>query len=301
MGNSGIPIHTGRLVALGACGPERLLYGAPRDLLLGLRFINSEGNLISAGGRVVKNVAGYDITRLITGSAGTLGFITEATWRVSTQPQRGAAITAEGSLEACTAAATAVLKSNCVPVFVTCVPVNPAAAGVDPSRWNMIVGFEGFSQTVDYQLEKCSGILQNGQLKVIDQSDYPVLEGPFAGNYQQVAQSAFILRGDFLLNRVAGFLKALDDNPALKNVLLDFGCGRILGGLDELSEEQWRRMCTLASENDGHVLLEKAPDDFRKDHDVFGLPNAAWKIMHRIKAELDPDNTFAPGRLPGKV
>ena len=107
----------GRLVALAACGPERLLYGAPRDLLLGLRFINSAGNLISAGGRVVKNVAGYDITRLITGSAGTLGFITEATWRVSTLPQRCAAITAEGSLDACAAAALEVLKSNCLPVF----------------------------------------------------------------------------------------------------------------------------------------------------------------------------------------
>ena len=54
-------------------------------------------------------------------------------------------------------------------------------------------------------------------------------------------------------------------------------------------------------ENDGHVLLEKSPDDFRKRNDVFGRPRSAWKIMHRIKKELDPNNTFAPGRLPGKV
>jgi FAD/FMN-containing dehydrogenase len=291
----------GRLVALAACGPERLLYGAPRDLLLGLRFINSAGDLISAGGRVVKNVAGYDITRLITGSAGTLGFITEATWRLSTMPQRCAAISAEGSLAACKAAATDVLKSNCLPVFVASMPARPQAAGSDRSLWNMVVGFEGFSETVDYQREKCSAILEKAQMKVVDQFDYPVHQGAFAGIYEQLAQSSFILRGDFLLNRVAGFLDSLNGNPALANVFLDFGCGRILAGLDDFSDEQWRRMCSLAEEHGGHVLLEKAPDDFRKANDVFGLPSPTWKVMQKIKTELDPDGTFAPGKLPGKV
>lgn len=291
----------GRLVALGACGPERLLYGAPRDLLLGLRFINSAGHLISAGGRVVKNVAGYDITRLITGSAGALGFISEATWRLSTLPQRCAAITAEGPLDACSAAALEVLKSNCLPVFVTCLPGNSPTTEVDRSSWNIVVGFEGFSQTVDYQLEKCSGMLQKSRLKVMGQTDYPVHEGAFSEVYEKLAQSSFILRGDFLLNRCAGFFRTLDDNLSLSNVFLDSGCGRILAGLEDLSDEQWNRLCGLALENDGHLLLEKAPDDFKKRSDVFGLPEAAWKIMHKIKAELDPDNIFAPGRLPGKV
>jgi len=291
----------GRLVALAACGPERLLYGGPRDLLLGLRFVNSAGNLISAGGRVVKNVAGYDITRLMTGSAGTLGFITEATWRVSTLPDRCAAITAEGSLDACAAAALEILKSNCLPVFAVCMPADSATAKAADSLWHIIVGFEGFSQTVDYQLEKCSGMLQKGALKVSRQFDYAVHQGAFGEVYEKLGRSAFILRADFLLNKCAGFLKALDDNLSLSHVFLDSGCGRILIGLQALSDAQWSRICSLAEQNDGHVLLEKAPDDFRKRNDVFGLPNAAWKLMHRIKTELDPDNLFAPGRLPGKV
>ena len=62
-----------------------------------------------------------------------------------------------------------------------------------------------------------------------------------------------------------------------------------------------RAIFTLANNYDGHVLLEKAPDEFKKHNDVFGLPNAAWHIMHKIKARLDPDNIFSPGRLPGKV
>jgi len=291
----------GRMVALAACGPERLLYGAPRDLLLGLRFIDSRGRLISAGGRVVKNVAGYDITRLITGSSGTLGFITEATWRVSTMPQRCAAITAEGSLGACAAAALEILKSNCVPVFVAGMPGVQPAADAGNRSWTIVVGFEGFSETVAYQLEKCRGMLQDAQLKVLEPADYPVHPGCLGEVYNRLSPSPFILRGDFLLNRVADFCRALDEAVANSQLFLDFGCGRILAGIDDLSDEQWSRVGHLAIEHDGHVLLEKAPDDFKKRNDVFGLPNAAWKVMHRIKAELDPDNLFAPGRLPGKV
>ena len=112
----------GSLVALAACGPERMAYGAPRDLLLGLRYIDSKGVLVTAGGRVVKNVAGYDMTRLLTGSAGTLGFISEATWRVSTIPERCAAITAVGALDVCAATALKIVQSTLSPVYVTCLP-----------------------------------------------------------------------------------------------------------------------------------------------------------------------------------
>jgi FAD/FMN-containing dehydrogenase len=289
----------GRLVALAPCGPERMIYGAPRDLLLGLRYINSSGQLISGGGRVVKNVAGYDITRLLTGSAGTLGFITEATLRVSTMPERCAAITAAGSLDACTATALEILKSNCQPVFVCGVPDSQAAA--DPNSWKLIIAFEGFSRTVDYQIEKGSAMLLDGQLKVLEQTEYPVHEVKFSEVYKPISQSAFILRGDFLLNRVADFIKALNDELPVSRVFSDYGCGRILAGIDELSNEQWSHIWALAGKHDGHVLLEKAPDEFKKHNDVFGLPNAAWSVMHKIKAELDPDSIFAPGRLPGKV
>ena len=291
----------GRLVALAACGPERLLYGAPRDLLLGLRYINSSGQLISAGGRVVKNVAGYDLTRLITGSASSLGFITEATWRVSTMPERCAAISAWGALDACAATALDILGSICVPAFVVCNPDTLLSSDPDSEKWNLIIGFEGFSRTVDYQIEKCSAILRDGHLKVCEPVDYGVHDGILAKAYSQISKADYIMRGDFLLDRVSDFVNAFGGMLPAALTSLDFGCGRVLAGIDELSDEQWSRLCKLAAEHDGHILLEKAPDDFKKRNDVFGLPTSAWKIMHRIKAELDPHNLFAPGRLPGRV
>ncbi len=285
----------GSLIALAACGPERMAYGAPRDLLLGLRYIDSRGRQVTAGGRVVKNVAGYDMTRLITGSAGTIGFISEATWRVSTIPERGAAITATGSLDTCAAVAREIVQSKLSPIYVTCLP--EGASG----DWKIIVGFEGFSETVDYQMEKCEAMLEGGKLQSPEKTDYAVHAGRFRDVYEELGRRPFILRADFPLDRVADFIQALDDRSALSGVLLDFGCGRILAGLGALGTEDWLRLCELIDQREGHGMLIKAPDDFRKLNDVFGTPRPEWKVMHRIKAAMDPDNIFAPGSLPGKV
>jgi len=291
----------GSLVALAACGPERMTYGAPRDLLLGLRYIDSKGVLVTAGGRVVKNVAGYDMTRLLTGSAGTLGFISEATWRVSTIPERCAAITAVGALDACAATALKIVQSVLSPVHVACRPADQSSAGKVSGDWKIVVGFEGFSQTVDYQMEKCAAVLKTVGLHSPERADYPVHDGRFGDEFDEMGQSPFILRADFPLDRVAGFIGALDDRPALSKVFLDFGCGRLLAGLDGMDDDDWARLCKRIDQHDGHGLLVKAPDDFRKRNDVFGTPRPEWKVMHRIKAALDPDNIFAPGCLPGKV
>ena len=153
----------------------------------------------------------------------------------------------------------------------------------------------------DYQIEKCSAMLQDRQLELPEQADYPVHQGPFGDVNSSISMSPFILRGDFLLNQTADFIQSVTSELAVSRIFLDFGCGRILAGIEELSDEQWSGLSDLAIKHHGHVLLEKAPDDFRQRNDVFGTPNAAWKIMHKIKAELDPDNVFAPGRLPGKV
>jgi FAD/FMN-containing dehydrogenase len=291
----------GSLVALAACGPERMAYGAPRDLLLGLRYIDSKGVLVTAGGRVVKNVAGYDMTRLLTGSAGTLGFIAEATWRVSTIPERCAAITAAGSLDACAATALKIVQSVLSPVYVVCRPADQLSARKVSGDWKIVIGFEGFSQTVEYQLEKCGAVLEMAGLHSPEKADYPVHEGRFGDTYDEIGRSPFILRADFPLDRVAGFIGQFDGRPALSKVFLDSGCGRLLAGLDDISDDDWARLCERIDQHNGHGLLLKAPDDFRKRNDVFGRPRPEWKVMHRIKAAMDPDNIFGPGCLPGKV
>ncbi len=291
----------GGLVALASCGPERMAYGAPRDLLLGLRYIDSKGRSVTAGGRVVKNVAGYDMTRLLTGSAGTLGFISEATWRVSAVPERCAAISAAGSLDACAATALEIVQSKLSAIYVACLPTDSSPTVKNTAVWKIVVGFEGFSQTVDYQMDKCGALLENTGLHSVEKSEYPLHTGRFSDEYREVGRHPFILRADFPLDRVAAFISAIGDRPRLSRVLLDYGCGRVLAGLDEMQDEDWKHICGQIDGHQGHGLLISAPDDFRERNEVFGNPRPEWKVMHRIKAALDPDNIFAPGCLPGKV
>jgi FAD/FMN-containing dehydrogenase len=154
---------------------------------------------------------------------------------------------------------------------------------------------------VEYQLEKCGTVLEAAQLQSLEKQDYAVHAGRFGDLYAKMGALPFILRADFLLDRVADFIDALDGSPALSDVLLDFGCGRVLAGLETLSNADWGRLCEVIDQHDGHGLLMKAPDDFRKENDVFGAPRPEWKVMHRIKAAMDPTGVFAPGCLPGKV
>jgi len=297
----------GGLVALGACGPERLRYGAPRDLLLGLRFVSGAGEPIAAGGRVVKNVAGYDVTRLMAGSAGTLGFLTALTFRVFLRPEACRAVTATGSLDACAAAAADLLRSNLEPVFIT---ASSAFRTPDPALWRLLVGFEGFETTVRVQAERGSDLLRKAGLspcpsdaggpQSAESATYPVIDGIHAEALRELAACPFVLRADLPLDLTARFVADAGALLGDARVLLDFGCGRVMGGKPSLADDAWARLCRLADQAGGHILLENAPPDFKQRHDVFGSPRPEWALTHRLKAALDPHGIFAPGRLPGR-
>ncbi|MBM4043445.1 MAG: FAD-binding protein, partial [Planctomycetes bacterium] len=296
----------GGMVALGACGPERLAYGAPRDALLGLRFVSGTAKHIKAGGRVIKNVAGYDITRLLAGSAGTLGLLTELTFRVSAVPEVCRVLRASGTLAQCAAAASELLRSRLCPIFVTASPVPNLESGIsnlgsaswrESAPWTSCVGFEGFDATVAAQLDGCSAVLSNAGLGEAETLDYPILDGIHAQTYRTLHDAAFVVRADVSLNAVSAMATVLP-NPA--RCLLDFGCGRVTLGFASLSDEEWAALCSAASDAGGHVVAEKAPAEFKQQHDVFAPERPAWNVMRRLKAALDPHGVFAPGRLPGR-
>jgi glycolate oxidase subunit GlcD len=294
----------GSVVALGACGPERLRYGAPRDLLLGLRFVSGTGRLISTGGKVVKNVAGYDLGRLLAGSAGTLGFLTELTLRVASLPDSCSLVEGRGSLERITSAASELLGSTVEPAFVSAEPLNGTDAEKGPllagRAWRLTVGLEGFGETVEAQTESVLSRLSRAGLEQEALGDYEIYEGPFAEAQERLDRSLFLLRADLPIDRVARFVEAAAGAVRMEGLFVDLGCGRVRAGVSDISEEAWERLCGLAESHEGYILLEKAPDPFRKAHDVYGRPRGDWKVMHRIKRALDPNRIFAPGRLPGR-
>jgi glycolate oxidase FAD binding subunit len=148
----------GATVATASAGPLATSFGLPRDPLLGLEFVNGRGEVVRAGGKVVKNVAGFDLSRLLTGSWGTLGVITEVTVRLYARPKvdRSFAVSLEGGENSTTAFVRAVTDSPLAPFALEL--MNGAAArslglGDDPA---CLMRFGGNAPVVEAQLKALS-------------------------------------------------------------------------------------------------------------------------------------------------
>jgi glycolate oxidase subunit GlcD len=292
---AGLARTLGGIAAAGAAGPERLAYGAPRDLMLGLRFVDGRARVINAGGKVVKNVAGYDMTRLLVGSCGTLGAVTQVTMKMATRPEHCALVSAHGPLARCAELAVKILGSSLGAAYAAATPEGPGGS------WRIQIGFEGFEETVAAQTSGAEALLRQADFAGVETRPYDLLTGPFAAVYDRIAGCPFVLRIGLPADRAAAAAAWLDSAQPGAAALLDFGGGRVLAGCSRVSAEAWPLLCRQAAEAGGHALLEKAPDAFRADHDVFGPARPEWRLMHRIKDTLDPRRVFSPGSMPGKV
>lgn len=283
----------GSVVAMAAAGPERVAYGAPRDQLLGLQFIDSNGKMVTTGGKVVKNVSGYDLTRLLTGSFGTLGLITEASLMVATRPEVCMVTAANGSLGECCAAALEIANSQLLSIFTTVIPTDGTCT--------LKVGFEGESKIVDEQISRCGEVMSENGLNSQTQEEYSVVDGCFMSTFEDIEQFPFVLQADLLLTRMNECYEEITKISKPGQAMIDMGCGRMYIGVEGLTQEQWSQICTLVSRCQGHLRMIKAPEDFRRKVDVFGTFRPEWKLSHNIKRALDPNGLFSPGALPGKA
>ncbi len=164
----------------------------------------------------------------------------------------------------------------------------------------MTAGFEGFPETVDEQGKRCLVLLKQEGLTEEETSDYAAEEGIFSQYCEFIHDFAFVLRADLPLDRVRDLVSAMLGPLTGARWLVDFGCGRVVAGVSGLRDEAWARLGRIAGKFEGHCLLEKAAEQFKVRHDVFGPARPEWKLAHRIKDALDPHNIFAPGRLPGR-
>jgi glycolate oxidase FAD binding subunit len=150
----------GATIATASAGPLATSFGFPRDLLLGLEFVNGRGDVVRGGGKVVKNVAGFDLSRLLTGSWGSLGVITEVTLRLYARPKvdRSAIVRLETSMKESTSFLRAFLGGPLHPYSLQLLSASAAQAlGLGPSRI-CLIRFGGNSAAVDTQLRALSSL-----------------------------------------------------------------------------------------------------------------------------------------------
>jgi glycolate oxidase FAD binding subunit len=150
----------GATIATGSAGPLATHFGLPRDLVLGLEFVNGRGDVVRGGGKVVKNVAGFDLSRLLTGSWGSLGVITEVTLRLYARPKvdRSAAVRLRGNEKESTAFLRALLAAPLNPFSLELLGVSAAQALGFGEFKVCLMRFGGNAAAVDAQLRELSSL-----------------------------------------------------------------------------------------------------------------------------------------------
>ena len=283
----------GGTVATNTSGPRRLLHGTMRDLLIGITFVRADGVVAKAGGKVVKNVAGYDFGKLLVGSHGTLGVITEVALRLHPLPRARQAVSVQTPDGAAAAeAALRVVRSQLVPSAVEI--DQPADAGGTVAV--LVEGVEaGVADRVGGVLDLLGPAADAGEapewfgrypfrtgdvgLKITTTSTGlgPVLTAARDTGHRHGVPVA--VRG----SAVGVLYSALpaDVEPPT--------AGRVVDDL--------RRS---AAEHGGSVVVLTAPPPIRDALDVWG-PVPGLDLMRRLKEQLDPDRRLAPGRFVGGI
>jgi glycolate oxidase FAD binding subunit len=283
----------GGLVAANASGPRRVSVGAACDSVIGLRLVNGRGEAVMTGGRVMKNVAGLDLVKLNCGALGTLGFLTEATFKLLPRPESEATIVIRRLDDArAVAAMTAALGS---PFGVSGAAMLSPGMGREFSRAFLRV--EGVAASVDYRADKLLALLAEfGAERVLKGEDSrrlwrAVRDAEFLAEPRERA----VWRVGVKPSRAVEFLARL--GPYAVAHLFDCGGGLVWLSTEPTPADAAAVRAALAPSG-GHATLVRAPDALRAAVDVFPpRPPALMALTRRVKAAFDPDGVFNPGRM----
>ena len=296
----------GGVVATNLNGPRRSFYGSVRDLVIGMKAVLASGEEIKAGGKVVKNVAGYDMCKLFVGSLGTLGILTEATLRMTPIPETAATVVTAGTLPLVRKLDAELSHSKLLPSAVFL--LSPGVSKRDdwtPSDWCLAVCCEGFEISVTRHLQDIEDVakrvgLSTAILRSSDHQqfwqelrDFPVQAGPPV--YRVTVPRAL---ATMVMETVHGWSSS-GFRPA---IVSDTAMGIIWLASDDQQDPKWFvKLIAKAQEYRGHAVMQAASADLKAKVDVWGPPPLTHSLMREIKRQFDPKNLLNPGRFVGGI
>lgn len=273
-------------------GPRRLLYGTPRDLVLGITMVRPDGVVAKAGGKVVKNVAGYDIAKLLGGAYGTLGLVTRLVVRLHPLPPDSRWMRSTLPLSEAASAALALTGSQLAPSAVEV----RRRAGADEA--DVLVLLEGTQRGVDGRSDAAADLLgQGAQVADVATADLARID---ADPSDVVVKVAVPLTGVTAVLAAARDVE--HDHQVGCRVQGSGGSGVLMAILSgESVEDRAAAVERLrAAATGGSAVVLQASDDVRAQVDSWG-PVGGLDLMRRVKDEFDPDHRFAPGRFVGGI
>lgn len=291
----------GGLVATNAFGPRRTRYGTLRDLVIGVSLVRADGAVARGGGKVVKNVAGFDLPKMMIGSLGTLGLVATVTFRLHPLPESDVTLiaqarTARGVRELVSAMRGAQLEPAAV------------AAVLEGSLFDVAVRFEGFEEGVKEQVGRaldlaaknastCDALSEAEARTFWERHDALRTAGPLRAKAAMLP-SAFEEFSEKVL-------------PTLRDVVSRAGLALYptlgISFFSGVPSDGVAAATAIANIRDflaptgGSLVLEEAPDDVRALVDPWGPPPASFELMRALKARLDPGSRLNPGRFVGGI
>ena len=291
----------GGVVASNAFGALRTRYGSIRDLIIGISFVRADGARVRGGGKVVKNVAGFDLPKLLVGSLGTLGLIATATFRLHPLPETATTVVfPRMALADVQRLLRAAREAHLEPEAVAA--LCDATAG---AHWRLGVRFAGFARGVEDQSARLRETATTLAASIEIEADagagfWDACERSRAGEAAVRIKVAMLPANPNAADLLARLAEPLRDARAI--VYPTLGLGFVSGDAGEpraiaAAIEAARR--TLGGSG-GSVVVHDAPAPVRAQLDVWGVadgPRSAVPLMRNVKQRLDPERRLAPGRF----
>lgn len=317
----------GGVLASNVSGPRRLGFGSPRDRLIGVRVVDAAGVLIRAGGKVVKNVAGYDLGKLFIGSLGTLGIIVEATFKLSPLPKQRATVvggfkTLEDALKAASELRSGWTRPLAMDILnaAAYAPVaSQAGAPAMPDRnYFLAIDLGGGPSALERQIADLTRVIRTGNGKPDLLRESRQHDGFWRAivnlGRTEHSSASMVNRCSVLFSQLPHLVhghEALAEGSNLKvgidahlaaGVIRSFWWSELEGPIDPpMLASTVQTLRTAASHASGTFVIEACPSSLKGLIDVWGPVGPDFAIMRRLKEQFDPRRTLSPGRFIGGI
>ena len=290
----------GGIIATADTGSLRQRYRGVRDMLLGISFVRSDGKIAKAGGRVVKNVAGYDLMKLFTGSYGTLGIISQVTLRVYPLQQASDTVVLVGEKNNIAKATQTLLSSALTPVAIDLLSTKLVEQLDLGKGVGLMVRFQSIIESVE---EQSNQLLKVGDSLGLNYTRYHDDEGEL---WQKLKQQIWHSQQNEIICKIG--VIPTDAVETLELSLLETGFGLIHAGsglgelkFNSVTHETLLELRHWCESKGGFLTVLAAPLEIKEKLDVWGYNQNGLEIMRRIKQQFDPQNILNPHSFVGRI
>ncbi|HAO12514.1 MAG TPA: FAD-binding oxidoreductase [Planktothrix sp. UBA8407] len=288
----------GGIIATGDTGSLRQRYRGIRDLILGISIVRYDGKIAKAGGRVVKNVAGYDLMKLFTGSYGTLGIISQITLRVYPQAESSETVILTGEASAIAQINQILLASALTPVAVDLISSDLSKILGFGDNIGLMVRFQSIAESVKQQSQRLIELGEKIGLKAI------YIDSDEENLWQQLKQQIWQSESNASIVCKIGItptaaVKTLTQCQTIGVIHAGVGLGVLR--FESVSPETLLNLRNWCESQGGFLSILKAPVDLKQQLEVWGYSGNALNLMRQIKQQFDPQNQFSPNRFVGGI